>query len=275
MQAPLDIAPPRAEVACVAAEGCSYLRALATIEHIAGFEHSARAYSAAAERCRQRGCWAASDAGSDAPSATSPISLPAKTLHLRRTRQLDAGEGEDQAIPFVRTSLVDVVSDAHGNYVERRPLKPETLPACGDSLGYLYRYWLDLRGAGSLQFSNIDTVHLARAGIIGKLHIVDVSSSDPSDFRFELFGYAVPVGRYETPRSHPVKIWTDGLLRDYNTVRVTATPRLQRVRSGLGSVKYHYTRLILPVLGKASRVTRLLVAIRQEPGDGVNLNPGQ
>jgi hypothetical protein len=39
-----------------------------------------------------------------------------------------------------------------------------------------------------------------RAGIIGRLHIVDVSSADPEDFRFELLGYGVPLGAYEKPR---------------------------------------------------------------------------
>jgi hypothetical protein len=268
---PLDIAPPRAEVACVAAEGCSYLRALATIEHIAGFEHAARAYATDAARCREQGCWAASTRAASAPLPAAPTRLPAKSVLPRRA----TGHGHGQAIPFRRESLIDAVSDAAGNCIERRPLKLETLPRGGDPLGYLHRYWLDLRAAGALHFSSIDTVHLARAGIIGKLHIVDVSSGDPGEFRFELFGYAVPVGHYETPRAHPVKIWSDGLLRDYNTVRLTARPLLQRIRSSLLGVSYHYTRLILPILDEASRVSRLLVAIRQEPGDGVNLDPGQ
>ncbi len=264
----------RPEVACIAAEGCSYLRALSTIEHIAGFEHTARAYAAASERCREHGCWAASTAAA-APASAAPEPVPLKAFYRPdRPATLPAAH-EAEPVPFIRSKHIDIVSDRAGNFVERRPLMLATLPRRGDPLGYLYRYWLDLRSAGSLQFSNIDTVQLTRADIIGKLHIVDVSSGNPHDFRFELFGYAVPIGRYESPCAHPVQIWADSLMRDYNTVRLTAAPRLHRMRCRLGEVAHHYTRLILPFHDKGARVTRLLVAIREERGNGLRLKPAE
>jgi hypothetical protein len=54
--APANIAPAQAGVACAAGDGCSYLRELSAIEHIAGFEHTACRYAAAAAVCRDRGC---------------------------------------------------------------------------------------------------------------------------------------------------------------------------------------------------------------------------
>lgn len=262
-----------AEVACVAAEGCSYLRALATIEHIAGFEHTAQAYTMAAERCREHGCWAAKVAKAPAPEAPQPIALKAYYQPPRRRMGLVAQAAEP--VPLVRSELIDIISDQEGNSVERRPLKLDSLPRRGDALGSLYRYWCDLRAASACRFSDIDTVQLDRAGIIGKLHVVDVHSSDPHDFRFELFGYDVSIGRYyESPRAHPVGIWVDSLMRDYNTVRLTATPRLHRMRCELGGISHHYTRLILPFHDKRGRVTRLLVAIREEPGNGVQVKAG-
>jgi hypothetical protein len=264
----------RPEVACVAAEGCSYLRALSTIEHIAGFEHTARAYAAASERCREHGCWAASTAAAAAASA-APEPVPLKAFYRASRPGTMAVASEAETVPFVRSEHIDIVSDGAGNYVERRPLKLATLPRRADPLGSLYHYWSDLRAAGACRFSNIDTVQLARSGIIGKLHIVDVRSSDPQDFRFELFGYDVSIGRYyESPRAHPVGIWADGLLRDYNTVRLTAAPRLHRIRCRLGDTSHHYTRLILPFLDKRGRVTRLLVAIREEAGDNIKVQSG-
>jgi hypothetical protein len=260
------------DVACVAAEGCSYLRALSTIEHIAGFEHTARNYAMSASGCRQHGCWAA--AGENAEAATASALATLKSIgavRLQRRGVAAAPVTAAEAIPFTRSALIDILSDSDGNYVERRALKLADLPAKGDALGYLHRYWLDLRGAGALQFSNIDTVHLARAGVIGKMHVVDVASGDPNDFRFELSGYALPLNRYEKPRAFPIAIYVDSTLRDYNTVRMAAAPRLHRVRSCLNGTSYHYTRLILPLLGKQGRVSHLLVAIRQEPGDGVSL----
>ncbi len=246
---------------------CRRLNALATIEEIAGFAQAARAYAAQAARCRSAGCCTA-DSGSFGERAFSATIV---TLGTEQHARPSPGSSQCQAadvIRFDRAASVDIVSDMAGNYVERRPLKLEAL-SDSDPLGYLYAYWCGLRAASACRFTDIDTVHLDRAGIIGKMHVVDVSSSDPGDFRFELFGYAVPVGQYETPRAHPVGIWTDSLLRDYNTVRITAVPRLHRMRARLNKTNFHYTRLILPFLDTKSRVNRLAVMIRQEPGDGL------
>jgi hypothetical protein len=269
-QAPIRIFGARAEVACVAAAGCRYLRALSMIERIAGFEHTARSYAAAATRCRDEGCSAANEVDAAAASAPTPIPL-ASVRRPASESEPSSTARTGQMFPFSRSALIDIATDQNGNYVERRALKLESLPVRGDPLGYLYRYWLDLRSASALQFSNIDTVHLARAGVIGKLHVVDVNSSDPQDFTFELFGYAVPLNRYEKPRAIPVPIYADTTMRDYNTVRLTAKPCLHRIRCRIGDTSHHYTRLILPFLGKGGRVTRLAVAIRQEPGSGVKV----
>jgi hypothetical protein len=252
-----------------------YLHALATIEQIAGFEHTAKSYAEAArsivpdapETVHQR-----ADLSSSPSGAAVPILLRAPRSP-RGTRPEMVGTA--LPLPFKRSALVDGVGDSQGNYVERRTLALESLPVRADTLGYLYRYWRDLRTQTNCGFNDVDSVHLARAGIIGKLHILNVTSSDPAEFRYELFGYAVPVPQYPTPKAHPIGIWVDSLLRDYNTVRLSGVPRLHRVRSRLNGTSYHYTRLILPFLDKRHRVNRLAVAIRQEPGDGVNAEAGQ
>jgi hypothetical protein len=256
---------------CAVKSCCLHLRTLARIEEIAGFGHAARAYAKQAARCCRVGECAMRSACNDegtaaiAPVGAIPLTLP---RHGRSSAAVGAVH-QASVIRFDRAAAIDRVSDAHGNYVERCPLKLDALPARGDPLGYLYNYWRELRGASACSFDNIDTVHLDRAGIIGKMHVVDVNSSDPGDFRYELFGYAVPVGQYETPRAHPVGIWSMSLLADYNTVRITAVPRLHRVRARLNNTNFHYTRLILPFLNAASRVNRLAIMIRQEAGDGL------
>ena len=265
---------PMPETAAALERGCTErscyrrLKALAIIEEIAGFAQAARAYAAQAALCGGAGCCAA-DSGSLGEGAFLATMVPLSTQRHARPSPGSSQSRAADVIRFDRTASVDIVSDAAGNYVERRPLKLETLSDRSDPLGYLYAYWCGLRAASACRFNNIDTVHLDRAGIIGKMHVVDVSSSDPGDFRFELFGYAVPVGQYETPRAHPVGIWTDSLLRDYNTVRITGAPRLHRMRARLNRRNFHYTRLILPFLDTESRVSRLAVMIRQEPGDGL------
>jgi hypothetical protein len=260
-------------VACVADGGCSYLRALSTIERLAGFNQTASFYATDALRCQHLGCWASQGGAENAersPHGPPPIRFDS----MRPTRCAYASlssTGVAAPIPFVRSAMVDILSDAEGNYVERRTLKLDTLPERNDSLSYLYNYWCGLRAQTECQLSNIDPVHLMRAGVIGKLHIVDVRSSDPGEFRFDLFGYAVPMGRPERPRALPVAIYADATIRDYNTVRLTGVPRLQRVRARLGGISHHYTRIILPFLDAKGGISRLLVAIRQEAGSGLEL----
>lgn len=271
---PARVVDTQPDMACTEADGCSYLRALSTIEQIAGFEHTARNYAVAASRCLEHGCRARSKPGVDVLTAAPPAPIPLRTAACRPSPRISVFERQAEPVPFIRSNLIDVISDRCGNYVERRALKLGNLPASGDPLGGLYRYWSDLRAAGACQFSSIDTVPLTRSGILGKLHVVDVSTGDPDEFRYELFGYDIPIGYYESPRAYPVAIMADSVLRDYNTVRVTAAPRLHRIRCRVGGTSHHYTRLILPFLDKRTRVARLLVAIREEAGNGVAVESG-
>ena len=123
------------------------------------------------------------------------------------------------------------------------------------------------------RLADLDVTQIMRAGIIGRLHVVDVRSSDPGDFRFELAGDVVPFKPPPGPSTLPVAIYADATVRDYNTVRLTGAPRLQRICGRLEGVCYHYTRLILPFLDKNRRVSHLVVAINREPGDGMRLAP--
>jgi hypothetical protein len=63
------------------------------------------------------------------------------------------------------------------------------------------------------ELSNVDTVHLMRAGIIGDLHIVDIESADPDDLRFELTGYHVPLNSDKKPPHFHLAICADSVLR--------------------------------------------------------------
>jgi hypothetical protein len=267
-----------APVACVTEGGCSYLRALSTIERLAGFDQTASSYASAASRCQRLGCWAAEGAHDSHRHQESPSCAPVAFDSHRpspRRSAIPAHTAVVAPIPFVRSAMVDAISDRDGNYVERRTARFDTLFERGDPLTYLYEYWRGLRAETECRFSNIDTVHLMRAGIIGSMHVVDVRSADPQDFRFELTGYAVPLGPFEKPRALPYPIYADITMRDYNTARLMGTARLHRVRAHLGGTAHHYTRLILPFFDTKGSVARLLVAIRQEPGNGVKLQAGE
>ena len=174
-------------------------------------------------------------------------------------------------VPFSRASAVDILADSDGNRVEQRQLDTRTLKA-PESLGYLYDYWRFLRGSTPCRVTDVDTFQVMRSGAVGRLHVVDVTSNDPDDFRYEIFAYALPTSRIERPKSFPIKIYADNAIRNYNTVRLTAVPRLQRIHARLSTVRYHYTRLILPFLDGNRNVSHLIVAIRREAGDGMRFD---
>ena len=255
--------------ACDMDGGCHYLRDLSRLERLIGCEPTAKFYERVADRCPQGGCWALLLHLREIamPPAARRPRFPLKATRPAPKAKVSAAKGRvAEVIPFVRSDVADVVTDSEGNFVERRGLKVGSLDPT-EPLGYMYDYWRWLRGMTGCQLSNIDTMHLIRAGIIGKLHIVDVKSADPEDFRFELFGYIVPLGAHEKPRQFPYAVYTDSVLRDYNTARLTAAPRLQHVRTQLDSAYYNYRRLILPLFNKRRRVSRLLVAVEMEPGN--------
>jgi hypothetical protein len=255
--------------------GCRHLRELSNLERLIGCDPTVNFYEKIAHRCARGDCLAR-----QWPPSKAALSLPPLAGRLpprARPRAADApvapahGRSAD-VIPFVRSDVADVLSDGEGNFVERRLLKPGMLEAT-EPLGYLRDYWCWLRRMGPCRLANVDLTHVMRSGIVGKLHVTDVESSDPRDFRFEIYAYSMPFQGCERPAALPTAIYADTVLRDYNTVRLTAAPRLQRVRARLGTMAVHYLRLILPLFGESGEVCRLLVAFRQEPGDGVMLYP--
>ncbi|HUI26302.1 MAG TPA: hypothetical protein VL403_09495 [Candidatus Kryptonia bacterium] len=137
------------------------------------------------------------------------------------------------------------------------------------SLDRLFAYWVWLRGATDCRLRDVDVARVMRTGVIGRLHIVHVGSDDPQDFEFELSGYALPLTEYKAPRAHPVRIYADCVLRDYNTVRMTRVPQLHRIRARVEGIGLHYTRLILPLMSSRGRVSHLMVAVEREAGDGM------
>jgi hypothetical protein len=183
----------------------------------------------------------------------------------------DALDPMGEIVPFPRSAKLDRVSDNAGNFVERTPLALDCLGA-GEPLRELYDYWHELRATTRCSFADVSATQLMGLGLIGRLHVVDVSSSDPGDFRFDLLGYAIPIPLYPKPRAIPVAVYADGVMADYNTVRLTAAPRLHKLRGQLSGVVCHYTRLILPFFDDQGRVSRLLVGVRLERGDGTRLH---
>jgi hypothetical protein len=256
-------------------ETCRYLDTVSKLERLTGFEPTAEAFATAATESSGPGCrfeplCKALDSGHEphhpTPGCVTVVRFSSTLSGPRRAW------GQAEPVAFTRSTAIDVITDDQGNRVERRALKFDALRAAA-SLDHFFQYWQWLRGATACRLADLDVTQIMRAGIIGRLHVVDVRSSDPGDFRFELAGDVVPFKPPPGPSTLPVAIYADATVRDYNTVRLTGAPRLQRICGRLEGVCYHYTRLILPFLDKNRRVSHLVVAINREPGDGMRLAP--
>jgi hypothetical protein len=254
---------------------CRYLDWVSKLERLAGFDRRAAFFATAAIECPPRGCRFQSLCR--APDADrTPRNPAAQGVTSVAFSPPPAGRrpawGGAEPVAFTRAAAIDMIADDHGNRVERRTLKLDALQATW-SLDYLFRYWQWLRGATACRLSDMDVTQIMRARMIGRLHVADVRSSDPGDFRYDLAGDVLPFKAPPGPSTLPVAIYADATMRDYNTVRLTGVPRVQRIRAHLEGVCCHYTRLILPFLGETRRVSHLVVAIEREPGDGMRLAP--
>lgn len=251
---------------------CPFVQALATLERLTGCTLTADLLASRAAECAAQRCWFAGrcPAVTEVKEAPPPVPFPAKRRHPAR-RHSRVGFGGEK-VAFSREVAADVVVDGRGNRVERRPLAIERRRD-STSLDQLFGYWQWLRGATGCRLHAVDVAHVMRAGIIGRLHIVNVGSVDPQDFAFDLAGYALPLLQYKKPCAHPVRIYADCTLRDYNTARMTGAAQLQRIRARVDDVRLHYTRLILPLMGNRGRVSHLMVAVEREAGDGMRIDP--
>jgi hypothetical protein len=252
---------------------CRYLDTISKLERLTGFDLTADVFATAAVKCPRQGCrfepLCRTPATGREPCHPAPDGVTAATFSSP-PRGVRPAWGGTEPVAFARSAAIDMTTDDQGNRVERRSLKFDLLNAAS-SLGHFFQYWQWLRGATTCGLSDLDVTQVMRAGIIGRLHVVDVRSSDPGDFCFDLTGYAIPLQGPRVMRAHQFAIYADTTLSDYNTVRLTGAPRLQRIRAHLGSVGYHYTRLILPLLDKRRLVSHLAVAIERERGDGLRV----
>jgi hypothetical protein len=267
--------PPGSGDSVAGREVCRYLDTVSTLERLTGFDRRAAFFSIAANECPRRKCrfeplCRALDAERPPRNPTAnfltAVAFPPPSAGHR------PAWGGAEPVAFARATAIEMIDDGLGNRVERRTLKLDVLKAAS-SLNYLFGYWRWLRRATACRLADMDVLQIMRARIIGRLHIVDVRSSDPGDFRYDLAGGVVPFKVPSRPSALPVAIYADATVRDYNTVRFTGVPRVQRIRAHLEGVCCHYTRLILPFLGETRRVSHLVVAIEQEPGDGMRLAP--
>jgi hypothetical protein len=259
------------------------LHTIAELEKLLGFGAGARVISRAVEDChRNPGRCASHYACVERLAAIGGGHTKAKLATLTPA----ASTASVPAVPRQSATILQlhaaapaqVVTDNSGNFIERRAVRTDVVLARGDSIADLLSYWQALKGDERVpHFADIDPVRLAQLGLLGRLHVLNAENPDPLLMRFDLYGNKVPLdsGRIYTGLAigdHPVRIQSQTVAADYDTVRKSAEPHYFRVRKRLGGIGYRYARLILPFSTGEGRVDRLVVAVRPEPDDGLALD---
>ncbi|HUA52784.1 MAG TPA: PAS domain-containing protein [Candidatus Sulfotelmatobacter sp.] len=160
------------------------------------------------------------------------------------------------------------------DWIDRTTLDPEAALGDASPLGRLYGYWLAIKRETGIMPPRkaIDPIVLHDCNLMGYAHVVDVSADDPNEFTFRIFGSNVTLDSGKNfagtkVGDYPVPQYRDAVANDYLTVKMTAWPRLQRVRASINFSRRSYQRLILPFSGSDGKTERLLVAVLYEPFD--------
>jgi hypothetical protein len=150
--------------------------------------------------------------------------------------------------------------------VLRRPQPIASLSATDPELNLVFEYWNSCRQDGMLpRRKDIDVLQLKP--VLGHTHLVDVSAQDPADYRFRLYGSKVRLDRFRNYSNtrvgdYPSIPYRTALIEDYSSVAWSGSPLYQHVVARLQSVRYSYSRLLLPLAEDGRRVNMLVVCTR-------------
>lgn len=150
--------------------------------------------------------------------------------------------------------------------VLRRPQPISSLPTQDPELNQVYEYWQSCRKEGLLPCrKDIDVLQLKP--VLGHTHLVDVSAQDPQEYRFRLYGSKVRLDRFRNYTNArvgdlPWEAYRNSVIEDYSSVVWTGTPLYQNVVARAQSIRYSYSRLLLPLAEDGRKVTMLIICTR-------------
>lgn len=130
----------------------------------------------------------------------------------------------------------------------------------------LLKFWGDARKGRRLPSTEsmdaLELLNIAR----GRAHIVETANSNPSGYRFRLWGAVNSYGAgyaNQTLGEMPAGLMRDEAMRDYRQVVATGTPRYHFISVVEKNISYSYARLLLPLAQDHRRVDRLIVLISE------------
>ena len=159
------------------------------------------------------------------------------------------------------------VGSSAGTYsIKRRPIPVGAAEARAD-LVRLYRWWMDRCAPDGRApvHRHIDPGLVKRLGLAGKIHIVDVATDDPANYRFRVFAKRVTLfGGRDFAGSRVGDLgeeYRNAVTEDYLIAAASEVPRLHDVDARWGSNHRSYQRLIVPFASVRGKADCLLVAV--------------
>lgn len=147
-----------------------------------------------------------------------------------------------------------------------RPLN--MISAEDEWLGRLLSFWRSARRGRRLPSTeSLDSLELLNIAC-GRAHIVETGSSNPSGYRFRLWGTVNSYGDGYANRSlgeMPQGLMRDEAMEDYRQVVAAGSPNYHLINIVENQLLYSYARLLLPLAQDGRRVDRLIVLINERP----------
>jgi len=100
----------------------------------------------------------------------------------------------------------------------------------------------------------------------GRAHVVDTASSNPSGYRFRLWGTINSYGNGYANRAlgeMPEGLMRDDAIQDYRGVVLSGAPSYHLISIVEHEIPFSYARLLLPLAQDGRRVDRLIVLINE------------
>lgn len=143
---------------------------------------------------------------------------------------------------------------------------PDVLP----EMEQLHRWWRDSCATDSGLVPSHDAIRpdvLRQLGLVGLVHMVDASTSDPRNYRFRVFGKRVVqqgCGDFAGRRvgDAPGREYVAAAAEDYYAVTSSGVARLYEVEAVVAGMRRTYQRFVAPFSGGSGKPDCLLVAVR-------------
>ena len=133
-------------------------------------------------------------------------------------------------------------------------------------LGQVLSFWGSARRGRRLPSNeSLDSLELLNIAC-GRAHIVDTANSNPSGYRFRLWGTVNSYGHGYANRAlgeMPEGLMRDDAIQDYRAVVLSGAPNYHLISIVEHEIPFSYARLLLPLAQDGRRVDRLIVLINE------------